>query len=139
MMRRILVDAARKRIADKRGGVAVRVNLDEIPEIGTHRASELIALDDALNALGEVDPRKSDRDRDAFLRRPLGGRSQCGVEDFAAKCDAGLEARQGLAPARTAQPGLLISSGTRRNPICYWAVLPRRVPTTGQSSISSSA
>jgi RNA polymerase sigma-70 factor, ECF subfamily len=58
MMRRILVDAARMRIADKRGGVAVRVNLDEIPEIGTHRASELIALDDALNALGEVDPRK---------------------------------------------------------------------------------
>jgi DNA-directed RNA polymerase specialized sigma24 family protein len=36
-----------------------RVNLDEIPDVGSARAGELIALDDALNALGEIDPRKA--------------------------------------------------------------------------------
>jgi RNA polymerase sigma factor (TIGR02999 family) len=35
------------------------VNLDEIPDLGSSRARELIALDDALNALGKVDPRKA--------------------------------------------------------------------------------
>jgi RNA polymerase sigma factor (TIGR02999 family) len=35
------------------------VNLDEVPDIGSGRARELIALDDALNALAEVDPRKA--------------------------------------------------------------------------------
>src|SRR6185503_12081513 len=58
MMRRILVDAARGRVADKRGGAVAHLNLDEIPEVGTYRATELVALDDALNALAEVDPRK---------------------------------------------------------------------------------
>ena len=33
-------------------------NLDEIPEVGTDRAKEIVALDDALNALSEMDPRK---------------------------------------------------------------------------------
>jgi RNA polymerase sigma-70 factor (ECF subfamily) len=59
MMRRILVDAARKRSAAKRGGQAVRVELDEIPDFGTERSSELIALDDALERLAEMDPRKA--------------------------------------------------------------------------------
>ena len=51
----------------RRGGVwresaaarAPRVNLDEIPDLGAGRARELIALDDALSALAEVDARKS--------------------------------------------------------------------------------
>jgi RNA polymerase sigma factor (TIGR02999 family) len=59
MMRRILLDRARKRGAGKRGGKLPRVNLDEIPDVGSARARELIALDDALNALAEVDPRKA--------------------------------------------------------------------------------
>ena len=59
MMRRILLDRARRREAGKRGGKAPRVNLDDIPDVGTGRARELIALDDALNALAEVDPRKA--------------------------------------------------------------------------------
>jgi len=58
IMRRILLDRARRRVAAKRGGVAPRVNLDEVPDIGSGRARELIALDDALNALAKVDPRK---------------------------------------------------------------------------------
>jgi RNA polymerase sigma factor (TIGR02999 family) len=59
MMRRILVDAARARATGKRGGAAARVNLDEIPEVGAGRAGELVALDDALNTLAGMDPRKA--------------------------------------------------------------------------------
>jgi len=59
IMRRILLDRARRRVAAKRGGVAPRVNLDEVPDIGSGRARELIALDDALNNLAKVDPRKA--------------------------------------------------------------------------------
>jgi RNA polymerase sigma factor (TIGR02999 family) len=59
IMRHILLDRARRRVAAKRGGVAPRVNLDEVPDIGSGRARELIALDDALNAMAKVDPRKA--------------------------------------------------------------------------------
>src|SRR5437660_12166421 len=59
VMRRILLDQARRRVAAKRGGVTPRVNLDEVPDIGSGRAAELIALDDALNALAKLDPRKA--------------------------------------------------------------------------------
>src|SRR5690348_9686442 len=54
IMRHILLDQARRRIAAKRGGAAPRVNLDEVPDLGSSRALELIALDDALTALAKV-------------------------------------------------------------------------------------
>lgn len=59
IMRRILLDRARRRVAAKRGGAMPRVNLDELPEVGSGRSRELIALDDALNALAGLDPRKA--------------------------------------------------------------------------------
>jgi RNA polymerase sigma factor (TIGR02999 family) len=65
IMRRILVDAARTRAAEKRGGRAERldhsvpVDLDQFPVPGSDRASELCALDDALEALGQMDPRRA--------------------------------------------------------------------------------
>jgi RNA polymerase sigma-70 factor (ECF subfamily) len=59
VMRHILLDRARRRVAAKRGGAAARVNLDEVADIGSGQARELIALDDALNALAKVDPRKA--------------------------------------------------------------------------------
>ena len=59
IMRRLLIDAARKRAAGKRGGGAPRVDLDEIPDVSSRRAAEMIALDDALVALAEVQPRKA--------------------------------------------------------------------------------
>src|SRR5438128_6939233 len=59
IMRRILLDRARRRVAAKRGGAMPRVNLDELPEVASGRSCELIALDDALNALAGVDPRKA--------------------------------------------------------------------------------
>jgi RNA polymerase sigma factor (TIGR02999 family) len=59
IMRRILLDRARRRVAAKRGGAVPRVHLDELADTGGGRARELIALDDALNALAEVDARKA--------------------------------------------------------------------------------
>ena len=59
IMRRILIDAARKRIAAKRGGGAPQVDLDEVPDLSSRRANELIALDDALDALAKIQPRKA--------------------------------------------------------------------------------
>jgi RNA polymerase sigma factor (TIGR02999 family) len=58
IMRRILLDRARRRMTVKRGGSRARISLDEIPEAGT-RTTEVVALDDALNALAEVDSRKA--------------------------------------------------------------------------------
>jgi RNA polymerase sigma factor (TIGR02999 family) len=59
IMRRILLDRARRRVAAKRGGRMPQVNLDEVPNLGSNRPRELIALDDALNTLAEMDPRKA--------------------------------------------------------------------------------
>jgi RNA polymerase sigma-70 factor, ECF subfamily len=59
MMRRILVDAARSRERIKRGGEAARVDLDEVPDLGADRGGEIVAVDDALTALAQLDPRKA--------------------------------------------------------------------------------
>ncbi len=59
VMRHILLDRARRRVAAKRGGGAERVNLDELPDLSGDRSRELIALEDALNALAENDARKA--------------------------------------------------------------------------------
>ena len=59
LMRRILVDFARSRNYQKRGGGAVQVSLVEALEASDERGADLIALDDALNTLAEVDARKS--------------------------------------------------------------------------------
>jgi len=58
IMRNILIERARRRAAEKRGGGLERVNLDDAPDQGTARGRELIALDDALNQLSRIDPRK---------------------------------------------------------------------------------
>jgi RNA polymerase sigma factor (TIGR02999 family) len=59
MMRRILVDRARAKGTDKRGGQALRLSLDEAPQIGESKDREIVAVDDALQALAQVDPRKA--------------------------------------------------------------------------------
>src|ERR1700733_15095020 len=60
MMRRILVDRARTKGAGKRGGAALRLNLDDALEIAQDsRHREMVAIDDALEVLGQVDPRKA--------------------------------------------------------------------------------
>lgn len=60
MMRRILLDSARRRASAKRGGDIPPINLDEIPDLSSSQGSELIALDDALQALARFDPRKAE-------------------------------------------------------------------------------
>lgn len=59
LMRRILVDYARAHKAEKRGGNEPKLSLDEELVFAKERASELIGLDEALEALEEVDPRRS--------------------------------------------------------------------------------
>ncbi len=59
LMRRILLDHARSQARAKRGGGALRVSFDEAAIVSGQRAAELIALDDALNALTAFDSRKS--------------------------------------------------------------------------------
>jgi RNA polymerase sigma-70 factor (ECF subfamily) len=56
LMRQILVDHARRKQADKRGGL--KVSLEEAVSFGRDRSHELIALDDGLNALEKIDSRK---------------------------------------------------------------------------------
>jgi RNA polymerase sigma factor (TIGR02999 family) len=59
MMRRILVDHARTRLAQKRGGGAGQVTLDEALVVSNEPRADFVALDDALNALATFDERKS--------------------------------------------------------------------------------
>jgi len=59
MMRRILVDAARARGADKRGGQAVKVNLDETALLWKGPTRSVLALDEALTAFSQVAPRQA--------------------------------------------------------------------------------
>ncbi|MGE0130905.1 MAG: sigma-70 family RNA polymerase sigma factor [Blastocatellales bacterium] len=59
MMRRILVDHARTKHREKRGGDAVRLSLDDVINLSRERAADLLALDDALEALAAMDERKS--------------------------------------------------------------------------------
>jgi RNA polymerase sigma factor (TIGR02999 family) len=57
LMRRILVDHARTHNV-KRGAGVQHVSLDEGADLGGDRAADLVALDDAINALARLDPRK---------------------------------------------------------------------------------
>jgi RNA polymerase sigma factor (TIGR02999 family) len=58
LMRRILVDHARKRKYAKRGGDARRISFDEVMAVSPARSADLIALDDALEKLAAIDARK---------------------------------------------------------------------------------
>ena len=58
IMRRILIDHARKHLGPKHGG-GKTIALDEVAVVNDERAAELLALDEALKTLAEVDERKS--------------------------------------------------------------------------------
>jgi len=59
VMRRILVDSARARGNDKRGGGVAKVSLDEGLLVSSQPGQDLVALNDALQALEAIHPRKS--------------------------------------------------------------------------------
>ena len=105
LMRRILVDYARSKGYQKRGGGAVKVTFDEGLPVAAEPAMDLVALDDALKVLATMDERKS---RIIELRF-FGGLS---VEETATVLDgvardhhARLEAGEGVADARAAGRG----------------------------------
>ena len=58
LMRRILVDLARTRRSQKRGGGALHVSLTDAL-LASEKGEDLVAVDDALRALAQVDERKS--------------------------------------------------------------------------------
>lgn len=58
-MRHILVDMARTRKRQRRGGDAAKISLDDAVVFTPERASELVALDEALTSLAKLDERKS--------------------------------------------------------------------------------
>lgn len=59
VMRRILVDHARARYSQKRGGLVTKVPLDETVVVSDEPRQDFVALDDALEALAKFDDRKS--------------------------------------------------------------------------------
>ena len=58
-MRHVLVDHARRCQAAKRGGGQITLTLHEAIATPQHREVDLVALDDALTALGELDPKQA--------------------------------------------------------------------------------
>jgi RNA polymerase sigma factor (TIGR02999 family) len=59
LMRQILVDYARRRRTSKRGSGACMLTLDDAVALPQRKDVDIIALNDALNTLAEVDPRQS--------------------------------------------------------------------------------
>ena len=59
LMRRILIDFARMRQREKRGGDPLRVSLSLAAEVPQERNADLVALDDALQALEKLDARQA--------------------------------------------------------------------------------
>ena len=103
VMRRILVDHARARHSQKRGGHAARVTFDEALVVTDEHRQDFVALDDALEALAKFDERKSR----VIELRFFGGLS---VEETAVRPegvardrDGRLAAGEGLAETRDAR------------------------------------
>ena len=59
IMRRILIDHARRHAYAKRGGGAHQVSLDEAASVTPEQSLQLVRLDEALKSLAEMDPRRS--------------------------------------------------------------------------------
>jgi RNA polymerase sigma-70 factor, ECF subfamily len=59
LIRRILVDYARRRNRAKRGGLSEKITLVEMADLALEKSPDLVALDEALSGLERVDPRKA--------------------------------------------------------------------------------
>jgi RNA polymerase sigma-70 factor (ECF subfamily) len=58
-MRRILVERARRKLADKRGGGGEKVQLDHLAVFAPEKSGQMLALDEALDRLANLSPRQS--------------------------------------------------------------------------------
>ena len=103
VMRRILVDHARSRRYQKRGGHAAKVTFDEALVVTSEPRRDLVALDDALEALAKFDDRKSRVIELRFFGGLTRGGNSVAPERVARHGDAGLAAGQGVAPALDAR------------------------------------
>lgn len=56
MMRRILVDHARSKYADKRGGVSIKLDVETVEDVAAGSVVDVVAVDEALKRLAELDP-----------------------------------------------------------------------------------
>ena len=111
-MRRILVDRARRKASRKRGGGRSRVLLDET-RLAVEGPGEILAVDEALEHLAEVDPQAAE----LVKLRYFAGLS---IPDAAQALGIGAEAPIGSGPtpvpgsaARSANPKILARSGPR--------------------------
>ena len=59
LMRRILVDHARRRDAEKRGGSQIRLTFSDLIVVAQESDVDLLAIDEALNRLAEIDPQQA--------------------------------------------------------------------------------
>ena len=59
LMRRVLINHARDRHREKRGGHAVQISLSDVVLVSNEKSIELISLDEALDRLAAIDERKS--------------------------------------------------------------------------------
>jgi len=66
-MRQVLIEAARRRKADKRGGGAVAITFDDGLHDSTTCDDELLALDEALEHLGRLEPRQAEMVESRFF------------------------------------------------------------------------
>ena len=99
MMRRILVEFARHRHRQKRGGRAVHLGLDDVQEIPKSPGRDLVALSDALTGLADVRCAYEPGRRVEVFWRPHRPRNRAGVERVTRDRNEGLEDRKGVAPS----------------------------------------
>ena len=120
LMRRILVDFARSKQYVKRGGGAVNISLAPDVALSAQPGRDLVALDDALDALAKVDERKSR----VIEMRFFGGLSvqetaealHVSARDRHARLEDGESLAAPRAPRRRHEPARLIPADWRRGP-----------------------
>ena len=105
IMRRVLVDMARTRGREKRGGGQVHVSLSEAEQQPAAQRADLMALDDAMKALEASRSTEEPGRRAALLRRPQSRGGGAGAGRLGRHGAARLEPRPRLAVSR-AEPGM---------------------------------
>ena len=112
-MRRILVEFARQRHRQKRGGDVVRVTSMMRRRSLEEKGADLVALSDALSALATFDPANEPGGGAAILRRPQRPGDSGRLEGVAGDRDAGLEDGKGLAASRAQSLEIPVSAARK--------------------------
>ena len=98
LIRRILVDHARRHHAAKRGAGEIALSLDEARVMPNQRGVDLLVLDSALEGLAKIDPQQSSHHRAPLLQGTHGGRNRRGARHLERHGEAGLDRGEGVAP-----------------------------------------